>query len=231
MWIQVKGTRRLASYLRSANTYGYLVPVRHAIRWLRSADPVVVVLWDVIKDTGRFAVVGDGENLWDKTDAATKTLPLRISDDAVFDRQAVDHLAWLSRIERYQGLLLQAKAAADDRIGEAEDAELPPGQADLLAMDFLQTLGIVGSRRGRDVLWLEPRFSAMLAEHLADPRGEGLPREERFYVATVTALLDWTEKLSGEGLSLAVIEPTVRVLIATLKASSPQLATLLGDIA
>lgn len=39
LWVQVKGTRNLQRYTRRNGCLRYSVPMGHAIRWLRSADP------------------------------------------------------------------------------------------------------------------------------------------------------------------------------------------------
>src|SRR4051794_2272987 len=54
IWIQVKGTEKIARYRRKYG-YAYPFPLGHLKKWSRSADPVVVVLWDVTSDVGWYA--------------------------------------------------------------------------------------------------------------------------------------------------------------------------------
>ena len=49
LWIQVKGTEDVARF-ETASGLSLPVSFDHAVRWTRSADLVVVALWDVSRD-------------------------------------------------------------------------------------------------------------------------------------------------------------------------------------
>jgi hypothetical protein len=90
LWIQVKGTTAMARHRRR---FGCAHPVgfKHAIKWARSSDPVVVVLWDVAASVGYLSHPKAQVEAWhDRTTGAQlKTLSLRCRRDDVFDRDAV----------------------------------------------------------------------------------------------------------------------------------------------
>ena len=109
MWLQVKGTEDSRQYRRATGSFAYSVPIGHAIRWLRSGDLVIVVLWDVVKRTGRYAVVSEEVDEWGSAQAGTPTLLLSFSADHVFNVSAARSLAWQSRIMRYSALFLHAQ--------------------------------------------------------------------------------------------------------------------------
>ncbi len=152
MWLQVKGTRDSQQYRRATGSFAYSVPIDHAIRWLRSGDLVIVVLWDVVNRTGWYAVVADQVDEWDSAEAGTSSLVVRFSPKHVFDSDAACSLSWRSRIMRYRALLLDAsdvdreREAMDDAQNEGSaPGEVRPihGVTTLLALDFLRTLGMV----------------------------------------------------------------------------------------
>lgn len=215
IWFQVKGTRRIANYRRATGCYAYSVPIGHAMRWLRSADPVTVVLWDVSNEVGYFAVVGDGENWWGWTAPEDRRVRIQLKESDRFDEAAVHELAWVSRVSRYESLLMRAKAVADDlNFDDDDDAEAEIG-VNLMALDFLATLGMV--KRGRGETWqVVPAMKEMFIKHFEGTRkDEPQTVTRRFATASILTLLEWTHLRTKRGLTWAVIEP-VSEMIASL---------------
>lgn len=129
LWLQVKGTERLANYRRGADMYSYAVPIGHAIKWVRSGDLVVLILWDVENGRGYFADIVRQFDEWDALETASKTVKVSIPVEQCFDAQAVQGLAWRSRIRRYHALLLHAAYVDDENLADATDggSEAEPG--------------------------------------------------------------------------------------------------------
>ncbi|WP_146178708.1 hypothetical protein [Nonomuraea fuscirosea] len=105
IWVQVKGTTadfrfdqvKLPSALGS-------IKVDHdlALRWLGSADLVVVVRWSVIHQTGWYLIPKlslRAQDFWDEDDNPIASIRLRFQQDHPFDGSAAHKLAWIARLD------------------------------------------------------------------------------------------------------------------------------------
>jgi Domain of unknown function (DUF4365) len=119
LWIQAKGTRAISSYTRRDGRLAVSVGHAHLIRWARSADPVVVVLWDCAAATGYYTQI-EGQSMYE---VDTLTATVYFERQQVFDVDAVARLAWVSRIEHYQRLMLAAREIHDNQCYFGADDE------------------------------------------------------------------------------------------------------------
>jgi hypothetical protein len=77
---------------------------------VRSADRVIVVLWDITQNNGWYASVDQIDEL----DAiGQRYVTLRFDENDRLDADAVDLLVWESRVEHYTTLVLRAEASHD----------------------------------------------------------------------------------------------------------------------
>lgn len=138
IWVQVKGTRNRDRF-RVKDGYRLRVSTETALKWARSSDTVIAVLWDVVEETGVWAIPADQIEDWDLVFDRPKTLGLFLPDEN-FDLQAVQDCIWDARLEHYSNLLLLSKAIA------AFEAGTRPGEEvsslwPLVAFDFLRMIG------------------------------------------------------------------------------------------
>ena len=146
LWIQVKGTKNLSRYKTKKHGISMKIAMDRALRWIRSADLVVVVLWDVTKNRGlwtlpRFTL---DEVQWRVLQQQESRLFFR--NNAVFNKNQGVRIGWIARVYHYTRLL-------SDDIGMAfSHARLPYEQGKnpnrsskipLIGYDFLCLLGIL----------------------------------------------------------------------------------------
>jgi hypothetical protein len=153
LWFQVKGTRRLDRHQRQDGRYRVSVSYEHAIKWLRSADPVVVVLWGVDAKTGYWSWPLDHVSEWEYVNSASRSTRLLFSPEDEFTPQSARVLAWEGRIHHYQQRLLNAECI-DDELNETTDQPCWHFKTTVL-FDFLETIGLVEITRGSEA-WARP---------------------------------------------------------------------------
>jgi len=165
MWIQVKGTESLARYRRRGGDMSYSVPTKHILRWARSADPVIVILWDIRHELGYYAIIPDDVRPWDSViEPMAKSAKVVFASDHVFDVTAVATLAWASRMRRSRGLLLDAVAREEDEEMKLEGGEIGHKMKVVVVLDLLESLGMVESEN--DAYRLTPIASNLYEEQL-----------------------------------------------------------------
>ncbi|MFD8721983.1 DUF4365 domain-containing protein [Streptomyces sp. NPDC059629] len=110
IWIQVKGTEKDCLNVRRGLP-SIRVKAEQILRWARSADLVIVVLWDVKNDCGWFMPPQQSFNHVQLRRLPDSHFTLRFSRDLAFDSEAVERLAWAARIEHANRSLILARAS------------------------------------------------------------------------------------------------------------------------
>jgi hypothetical protein len=110
IWIQVKGTQTLKRfYSEKDHIYKFKVSVGHALKWVRSADLVVLVLWDTRRETGLWALPKEQLRGWDCYFMSTSHVHIKFKPDDRFDKSSADKIGWLARIDHYSNLISRAQ--------------------------------------------------------------------------------------------------------------------------
>ena len=145
IWIQVKGTRDIERFHSRIHGYSVMVPVNQLLKWVRNKEVTVVVLWDVDRGFGLWAIPKDGTDEWKVYQATGRKTRLNFQDRSVFSAEQAFQISWRARIEHYSDLVDQA--IKEDRIClEFAGAITDPkerSRVPLLAGDFLRILGIL----------------------------------------------------------------------------------------
>lgn len=138
IWIQVKGAENLEKSFYTLR-YGYSieVPYDHILKWIRSADLTIVVLWDVGNNWGLWNIPKDAVNTSDLHSLRNGKYRLVFQADAKFDTQQLMKIGWHARIDHYFGLIsstVSGEKHADSKFSSGE-----------IALDFLRLIGIVNN--------------------------------------------------------------------------------------
>lgn len=216
LWFQVKSTTSIDRHRRKNGSFAYSVPYGHAVRWVRSLDLVVFVLWDVEGDVGYFAEPTTQVSNWKPTGQATVTLRLQAGD--VLDVPAARRLAWESRLLHHFRYRFLA-ARGDD---PADSYGLRSPQVGMLALEFLRLVGIVVGDGGTPERFRPSveTHSALRAEfkRLSDAalRANDLTTSTRtqLYKAAIRVVLNHVEVVTdGLGTPDYMLIPAVGVLL------------------
>ena len=153
LWVQVKGTEDISRYRTSKKSpkerFSLQVPLATAIRWIRTIDLVVVVLWDVEAEAGWYAVPRRQVDDWDGTVSGKKSTTLHLgqlsqteprpfSKDR-FTPETVARLTWESRFEHFRLLALSEDTSVER--GQ-ERSERDSRRLTLLMNEFLRLLDL-----------------------------------------------------------------------------------------
>lgn len=145
IWIQVKGTASVDRLRGSDGSPRLSFSMLHIVRWIRSSDPVVIVLWDVTGGRGWFARPEQVDKL---RTLVQKSATIRFRDDTPFDEANFSRLVWGARIDHYQTMC--TLASAHDAVGlddadpdSKERKSTDSAYARILAIDFLRLIGLV----------------------------------------------------------------------------------------
>lgn len=213
IWVQVKGTAQIAKHCSADGSWTYSVPVEHSRRWRRTADMVIIVLWDVKRGHGRYAISRD-------LDDGAKSAVARFDPSRCFDTVAMVRIGWLARIGRYCDLLMTAKASG------AFEQELeggPPTEAHKrmvgLAIDLLRDLGAL-NKGADDLIRCDRGFRQIIIRRFEElaAREQVAGREEveaSLYSAMTHAVMTRYESVTGETrMPLVIADPAIAALVA-----------------
>jgi hypothetical protein len=222
LWLQVKGTRTIARHTRK-DGFAYAVRRDHVVRWRSSADPVIVVLWDLVGDRGYYAwsdAAGKGDGA-----SATVTLPFRRRN--AFTPDGVRNIAWFARFFRFDDLVLRARAAQDHRraLGRDDNVDLP---AAAHALELLRLLGVVEHPPGMpaNVRFTEKAWD-VFSDAFVEYRQSDRPRELQVKTASLRTIVQLAAGSSGWGIPnmpslfecVSLVEVLARDLLRHLPAS------------
>lgn len=111
-WVQVKGTRNSKRLARRDDTYAVRIETHHLLRWARSADLVLLVLWDVSRNCGWWVPPKAQVDQYALYMNGYATQTVRVPARLRLDKQAVQDLAWQITLEHFSNLIIQANASA-----------------------------------------------------------------------------------------------------------------------
>jgi len=155
LWVQVKGTEDVTRYSTSKKSpkdrFSLQVSFDTAIRWIRTIDLAIVVLWDVERKTGWYAVPRRQIDVWKGTMSGQKHVTLhfgktldtepRPPKQGEFTSGAAARLAWESRFEHFHMLMLDARHIAEWQESKPSAMEGQENRKLALVMDeFLRLL-------------------------------------------------------------------------------------------
>jgi hypothetical protein len=167
LWVQVEGTAEIDSYRLEESGFHLSISTEMAMRWVRTLDMVLAVLWDVGGDVGWYALPTKQVDPVECVGSGEEDVTIYFDEDDVLTKEAVDSLVWRSRLEHYRLLVLSARDAQVAR--EEEEAKSRKKKKRhvhervLFAMDFTDLLKITERHlepgnmkyRIRDEVWEE----------------------------------------------------------------------------
>lgn len=216
LWVQVKGTEAIDNHARQDGGFSYSVSVDHAIRWARSADPVIVVLWDVEAERGYYTWPMFQVDAWELP--GTKTTTLRFRQEDVLTADAVVQIAWNARTEHYNTLIAGVREVARVAEGAGEDPRPAQGRARMIGVDFLCLLGLVERIGGAEVRYqVRDEAKKVYAEEFVELHGDGPYSIQDALEAAITTVFRYANMASpGLGLHHSLLESAADALAALL---------------
>lgn len=221
IWIQVKGTRNIDGMRHKDFGYSIMVSLDHAFKWARSADLSVVVLWDIEKDFGLWCIPKDNMDEWNWRTLKSTKLRLIFNENSIFNKEQLQQLGWLARIDHYATLIMKAHERDISYFQFEGETSVPIGShkswVPLVAFDFLKLLFILGSESSVDKGFVKSIRNAKT--HILKT-GPLEPGEDSEYMATILAILGRVHHLSnGCGVPNALLEACTEVAYVFVQAT------------
>jgi len=123
------------------------IPRELALRWIRNAEPVLLVLWDFARNRGWYALPHEDLSEHDLLLSAKKTATISLPDENTVMPKRLDELAWALRLT-YFGKRMLAAEQHDTQHLLLGSGESRPKRRELgtVVFEFLRTIGIFSSR-------------------------------------------------------------------------------------
>lgn len=147
LWVQVKGTQDAETLRNKRGDFVWRVSHDHVLRWVRSLETVVVVLWDMKSDRGFWMKPHEDFSEWDCYATQRKSASLVFCEDRLFDAASANAMMWRARVTHYALLVRQASSLEVEVLRQREkDPHAFPNyrsRVPTLALDFLELIGFV----------------------------------------------------------------------------------------
>ncbi|MFE6357745.1 DUF4365 domain-containing protein [Streptomyces rochei] len=121
VWVQVKGTERDCS---GRNLPSVRVKADQVLRWARTADLVIVVLWNVKSERGWFIMPQEQFDHVELSNQSNSSISITFSKEIAFDQKAVTQLCWSARIEHANRAMVYARSNLEEAREMGQDASM-----------------------------------------------------------------------------------------------------------
>ncbi|MEU3348785.1 DUF4365 domain-containing protein [Streptomyces sp. NPDC006700] len=128
IWVQVKGTAKDCSD-SSKLLPSLSLKADQVLRWSRSSDLMIVVLWDVTNNLGWYTIPRGEFDHVRLLESQPGKVPLRMDRSRPFNRSAVDRLAWKARIGHADQHLSYALSCIRDLEEDLQEEEEEGGES------------------------------------------------------------------------------------------------------
>jgi Domain of unknown function (DUF4365) len=226
IWVQVKGVQRAPRMKNPGGKAQIRVRADQALRWARSADIVVLVLWDVENNVGWYSMPGLSNLHAELIAKDRQNIQLTVHSDNLFDTNAARDVAWVARQEHL------AKFVRDMRVSEIETQDEPDDgrwahEAIVEAtVDMMIDLGILkkvpGEKldKGRVIVITQAFHELFLAEAGKRVPGNADEIDDFLMEAALVSLLSWGGNITKVGISQPLIPEMLMVLENALRFST-----------
>lgn len=162
LWVQVKGRKDINE---KSGKYNISVSADTVLRWVRTADVLVLVLWDTPRDRGWY-MLPSADTLHSELSRKRGediSLPIELSTTTVFDADAAASLAWWSRLHHLARFIRSFRylEAEQKAWGNRERAAWAHDAYTAATIDGLTDLKIA-KRVGNDTLTITEDFHEMV---------------------------------------------------------------------
>jgi hypothetical protein len=220
LWVQVKGTQRASGMDQPNRTCRISVRADVALRWARSADLLVLVYWDISKNTGWYTIPSYKAVHSELSARGDRETSIVISSSDVFDADAAQRISWQGRLEHLTRFVRSFRALEMElRQGDPEGAAWAREAIYTAVMDGLIDLNVIEPFKGdRQTLQVSQRFRDCAKEAVQRSYEEGDSKESLLVKTITLAVLYAAQEVSGVGISGSLLKEMAPVVGAMLTA-------------
>jgi hypothetical protein len=217
--VQVKTSRSIHA---SKGVAVWRVTREHALRWVRNAEPVLLVLWDLEHSEGRYAIPGEQFVEYDLLTSTTSTVAIRLPVHASLSVEELARVAWSLRLMYFRTRILSAQQRDADHEMEHEQhlARVCKYKSAVgtVVFELLCTFGFV-TRRGLSGA-VRKRFHICKRNLTRDFYAQSLTSEDRVHLereAVLLVVIAQIQEIAGVGVPTAVALEIAPRLLFLLK--------------
>jgi hypothetical protein len=209
IWVQVKGVAK-APKMRANGKTQVRVRADLALRWSRTADILVLVLWDIGNDIGWYAIPTRTELHAELAGLGRAMVALPIDSADLFNSESAQVIAWEARMEHLAGFIRNFRGMQEEDYDDNDpDKGLWATAAIVEAVaEMMVNLNMIDLALHRDLraVAINPDFKNSVAGNALE-MGSAAPDEAEDYVDWLlfSSLLKQIEKEAGCGVSVAVL--------------------------
>ena len=212
LWVQVKGTKQV----RATGTNRITIRLRAdtVLHWARSADLLVLILWDTTQNIGWYMVPSGAMLHLELFQKGRDKVTLPINADAVFDIGAARRIAWGARLEHLARFVRSFRWQEQEVAGwEPENAHWVRDALNVAVIDGLIDLRIL-ERTNRKEIALTEDFREMVIrviitlarERKHEGKHEELDKDEYLETIALRSLVEMVAKVTECKTPLSLLE-------------------------
>jgi hypothetical protein len=165
IWVQVKGTQDAHGMYKTGGKSSIRVRADVALRWARTADILVLVLWDVGRNIGWYSIPGLTELHAELAEKDREEISLQVYSKDRFNTDSAKVIALEARLEHLGRLQEETR---DSEPGDSSWANEAVAEA---VIDMMIDLDMVKrTRENRRKFYINPKFRKVIVEDAARPR-------------------------------------------------------------
>jgi hypothetical protein len=220
IWVQVKGVTN-APKMRASGETQVRVRADLALRWSRTADILVLVLWDINNDIGWYAIPTRTELHAELAGLGRAMVGLPIDSANRFNSESAQVVAWEARMEHLAGFIRNFRGMQEEDYDDNDpDRGLWATAAIAEAvLEMMASLNMINLTLHRDLraATINPDFKTSVLDN-AEEMGSAAPDEAEDYVdyLLLSSLLKQIEKEAACGVSVAVLAEMAPIVYAML---------------
>jgi hypothetical protein len=220
IWVQVKGVAK-APQMKAHGKTQVRVRADLALRWSRTADILVLVLWDIDNDIGWYAIPTRTELHAELAGLSRSMITLSIDSTDLFNSESAQVIAWEARMEHLAGFVRNFRSMQEeDRDDNDPDKGLWATAAVTEAVvEMMVNLKMVdlALKCGLRAVTINPDFKNFVLDN-AEEMGSAAPDEAEDYVDYLLfgSLLKQIGKEAACGASIAVLAEMAPIVYGIL---------------
>ncbi len=211
IWVQVKGMQTTDKMDHPGRRIGIRVRADLALRWARTADLLVLVLWDVNRDFGWYSIPHLSELHSELAEKDRRKISLYIKSEDLFNLNSAEVIAWRARLEHL------SRFVRNFRVLETETDSFDPGPGKSLwahqaiteaVTDALLDLEMINySSQDKQQFVVSPEFWELFTGAIKrnEPK-PGLTIISYVDQMLLLCILGWVDRKAGIGISHSLLK-------------------------
>jgi Domain of unknown function (DUF4365) len=215
IWVQVKGTQSASGMKNPGGRTQIRVRADLALRWARTADLLVLILWDIQDDVGWYSIPALTDLHSELAEKSGEMIPLEINSENQFNARTVGDIAWHARLEHLARFVRNFRRLQEE-IRDSEPGEgLWADEAVLEAvMDMMVNLDMLEPvRRAGRAMIITPQFRQLIIDTAEEIPDKPIAEVDEYLMHMILrSVLQWISRITTSAVSISLLTEMVGVV-------------------